>query len=100
MDGRAPGVCDGHTGTPTHGNTKVLWFVPAPIPTSRASQLPMPHAGSRVTHLESREQPAAAVPDGFVILGTVLLAPVPMLVNPSQDRDLTPAPGAKGDTQW
>lgn len=73
---------------------------PAPIPASQVSHLPVPHAGSQVTHLESREQFAAAVPDRFVILGTVLLTPVSMLVNPSQDCELGPAAGAKGDTRW
>ena len=50
-----------------------------------------------VAHLESREQPAAVLPYGFVILGTVFFVPVAVLIDPSQDRELTPAPKAKGD---
>lgn len=58
---------------------------------------PLPPPGVGVAHLQRGEQPAAALPDGFVVLGAVFFIPVSMLVDPSQDRQLTPAPKAKGD---
>lgn len=63
----------------------------------------LPMLGGRwvgVSHLECGEQPAAALPDGFVILGAVFFAPVAVLVDASQDRELAPAPRAKRDKWW
>lgn len=52
-----------------------------------------------VTHLQRGQQPAAPLPDGLVVLSTVLFVPVALLVDASQNRELAPAPRAKG-SKW
>lgn len=54
-------------------------------------------AGLGGTHLERRQQLAAPLPDGFVVLGAVLFVPVAWLEYPTQNRELTPAPRAQGN---
>lgn len=57
----------------------------------------MPRRWVGGTHLERRQQLAAPLPDGFVVLGAVLFVPVALLEYPTQDRELTPAPRAQGN---